>query len=262
MKRFIPASLLPAFVSFLLLSAGCSSDTTVDPPVSGTVTLLKRSVTETATAHRLLVFGADGDNACKLNHSFTSGNAVTLDVGKYRFVTLIETACFDLPAAGEVDGLNYDQLLTLKEGTTLEAMQISHPDNITLPTASYTAVLQPATCLLRLTVKDAPAGLTLALNNMPAGLSLSGSYAGAATKAYPLKVDDNICLPTDGNAVLKYESDFGSDELDLGMAFEAGYTYSVSLQWHNEELKLTSNIEAWENGNSGGNPVSGDAVME
>ena len=100
MKRFIPACLLPAFVSFLLLSAGCSSDTTVDLPAPGTVTLLTRSVTETAAAHRLLVFGAGTDNACKLNHSFTSGSAVTLADGNYRFVTLTETACFDLPGAG------------------------------------------------------------------------------------------------------------------------------------------------------------------
>ena len=141
MKRFIPASLLPAFAFFLLLSAGCSSDTTVDPPVSGTVTLLTRSVTETAAAHRLLVFGADGDNACKLNYSFTSGNAVTLDDGSYRFVTLTETACFDLPGAGVTAGVAANQLLTLKEGATLEAVQISQPAEVTLPAASYTCLL-------------------------------------------------------------------------------------------------------------------------
>ncbi|MFV0584960.1 MAG: hypothetical protein ACK5N4_23335 [Parabacteroides gordonii] len=258
MKRFIPACLLLAFAFFLLLSAGCSSDTTVDLPVSGTVTLLTRSVTETAAAHRLLVFGADDDNACKLNYSFTSGNAITLDAGKYRFVTLTETACFDLPGAGVTAGVAANQLLTLKEGATLEAVQISQPAEVTLPAASYTAVLQPAACLFRLTLKEAPADLTLHLKNMPAGLSLSGSYTDAATKVYPLKENDNICLPTVGSAVLQYRSDAGSGELDLGMAFEAGYTYSVSLQWHNEELKLTSNIEAWENGSD----KSGNAEME
>ena len=255
MKRFILASIRLALVLFLLLSVGCSPEVAVDPPVSGTVTLLTRSVTETATAHRLLVFGADGDNTCWLNYSFTSGSAVALSNGSYRFVTLTEAACFKLPAAGEVDGLSYDQLLTLKEGATLEAVQISHPDNITLPTASYTAVLQPATCLLRLTVKDAPADLTLALKNMPAGLSLSGSYAGAATKAYPLKVDDNICLPTDGNAVLEYKSTSGLGTLNLGMTFEPGYTYSASLQWQENGLKITSVVVNWDNG---GNSV-GDA---
>lgn len=261
MKRFIPASLLPAFVSFLLLFAGCSPDTTADPPAPGTVTLLTRTVTETTVAHRLLVFGADGDNACKLNHSFTSGSAVTLDNGNYRFVTLTETACFDLPAAGEVDGLSYDQLLALKGDAGLEAVQISQPAEVKLPTETfYTAVLRPATCLFRLTLKDAPDGLQLHLKNMSAGLSLSGEYAGVATKAYPLQENDNICLPTVGPAVLQYESDngFGELELDLGMAFEAGYTYSASLQWHNEELKLTSNIEAWENEDD----KSGNAEME
>lgn len=249
MKRFIPASIRLALVLFLLLSVGCSPEVAVDPPVSGTVTLLTRSVTETATAHRLLVFGADGDNTCWLNYSFTSGSAVALSNGSYRFVTLTEATCFDLPVAGEVAGLNYDQLLTLKEGATLEAVQISHPDNITLPATSYTAVLQPATCLLLLTVKDAPDGLTLALKNMPAGLSLSGSYAaGAATKAYPLKVDDNICLPTAGNAVLQYQVPAGSGELNLGMTFEPGYTYSASLQWQENGLKITSVVVNWDNG--------------
>lgn len=259
MKRFIPASLLPAFVSFLLLFAGCSPDTTADPPAPGTVTLLTRTVTETTVAHRLLVFGADDDNACKLNHSFTSGSAVTLDNGNYRFVTLTETACFDLPAAGKVDGLSYDQLLALKGDAGLEAVQISQPAEVKLPVAiSYTAVLRPATCLFRLTLKDAPDGLQLHLKNMSAGLSLSGDYTDTSVSSYTLKEGENRCLPTDGNAVLQYQSDFGLGELDLGMAFEAGYTYSASLQWHNEELKLTSNIEAWENEDD----KSGNAEME
>lgn len=259
MKRFIPASLLPAFVSFLLLFAGCSPDTTADPSAPGTVTLLTRTVMETTVAHRLLVFGAGGDNTCKLNHSFTSGSAVTLDNGNYRFVTLTETACFDLPAAGKVDGLSYDQLLALKGDAGLEAVQISQPAEVTLPVAiSYTAVLRPATCLFRLTLKDAPDGLQLHLKNMSAGLSLSGDYIDTSVSSYTLEEGENRCLPTDGNAVLQYESDFGLGELDLGMAFEAGYTYSASLQWHNEELKLTSNIEAWENEDD----KSGNAEME
>ena len=248
MKRFILASIRLALVLFLLLSVGCSPEVAVDPPVSGTVTLLTRSVTETAAAHRLLVFGASGENACKLNYSFTSGNAVVLSNGRYRFVTLTEATCFDLPAAGEVAGLNYDQLLALKADATLEAVQISHPKDITLPTASYTAILQPATCLLRLTVKDAPDGLTLALKNMPAGLSLSGSYTSATTKAYPLEVDDNICLPTDGNAVLEYKSTSGLGTLNLGMTFEPGYTYSASLQWQENGLKITSVVANWDDG--------------
>lgn len=256
MKRFIPASLLPAFVSFLLLFAGCSPDTTADPPAPGTVTLLTRTVTETAAAHRLLVFGAGTDNACKLNHSFTSGNAVTLDNGNYRFVTLTETACFDLPAAGEVDGLSYDQLLALKGDAGLEAVQISKPAEVKLPTeTSYTAVLRPATCLFRLTLKDAPDGLQLHLKNMQAGLSLSGSYTDTATKVYPLQENDNICLPTAGSAVLQYRSDAGSGELDLGMAFEAGYTYSASLQWQENGLKITSTVVNW----AGDSNTEGDA---
>lgn len=254
MKRFIPASIRLALMLFFLMSVGCSPEVAVEPPASGTVTLLTRSVTETTAAHRLLVFGVSGDKTCMLNYSFTSGSAVALTAGNYRFVTLTETACFNLPASGEVAGLSYDQLLTLKEDATLEAVQISHPDNITLPATSYTAVLQPATCLLRLTVKDAPDGLTLALNNMPAGLSLSGSYIGATTKAYPLTVDDNICLPTDDNAMLQYQTSAGSGTLDLGMTFEPGYTYSASLQWQENGLKITSVVANWdEGGNSAGN---------
>ena len=180
---------------------------------------------------------------------------MTLDVGKYRFVTLIETACFDLPGAGVTVGVAANQLLTLKEGATLEAVQISQPAEVTLPAASYTAVLQPAACLFRLTLKEAPADLTLHLKNMPAGLSLSGSYTDAATKAYPLEENDNICLPTVGSAVLQYRSDAGSGELDLGMTFEPGYTYSASLQWQENGLKITSTVANW-NGDSN---TEGDA---
>ena len=89
---------------------------------------------------------------------------------------------------------------------------------------------------------------------MPAGLSLSGSYIGATTKAYPLTVDDNICLPTDDNAMLQYQTSAGSGTLDLGMTFEPGYTYSASLQWQENGLKITSVVANWdEGGNSAGN---------
>ena len=251
MKRFIPACLLPAFILFFLLSAGCSSDRIVDPPVSGTVTLLTRSVTETAAAHRLLVFGFDMDNSCKLNHSFTSGSAVALTEGNYRFVTLTETACFELPAAGTTAGLALDLPLPLKESVALEPILIKEATRVALPQTSYIAVLQPATCLLRLTLTDAPENLTLTLQNMAAGLSLTGTYDTAATKAYQLKAGDNLCLPTVGKAIVQFaETDGKTGTLKLGVPLEAGYTYQAALKWHAEGLTLTSKVEMWNTGTS------------
>lgn len=256
MKRFIPASVLPAFAFFFLLSSGCSSDMTVDPPVSGTVTLLTRSVTETAAVHRLLVFGAGTDNACKLNHSFASGSAVKLADGNYRFVTLTETSCFDLPADGTTDGLTIDRPLLLKENVALEPVLISKVTAITLPQVSYTASLQPATCLLRLTLTDVPDDLTLKLKNMPAGLSLTGIYTDVPTEAYPLKEGENICLPTADKAIVQFTEIGGNTgSHELGVLLEAGYIYQVALKWHAGTLALTSKVEMWNNGS----PTEGSA---
>ena len=252
-----------------MLSSGCSPDAESDPDSPATVTLLTRSEmqTDNASPLRLLVFGSTGNNACLLNQTFTPGQSVTLDAGTYRFITLTDEACLDLPAAGTTDGISFDGLIQLKSGTTLAPALVSQPQELTLPgTDSYTAALLPATCLLKLKVKDAPEGLTLNLQNMSPGLSLSGSYAdgtmqlNATTSPYALTQEENRCLPTVGNAVLQYEWNSFQATIDMGMKLEAGYSYSFRLQWQYGELKLTSSsIEAWDT--SGGNKT-GNAEME
>lgn len=252
-----------------MLSSGCSPDAESDPDSPATVTLLTRSETQTDNASplRLLVFGSTGNNACLLNQTFTPGQSVTLDAGTYRFVTLTASDCLDLPAAGTTDGISFDGLIPLKSDITLAPALISQPQELTLPgTASYTASLLPASCLLKLEVLDTPEGLTLNLQNMSPGLSLSGSYAdgtmqlNATTSPYALTQGDNRCLPTLGNAVLQYEWNNSPITLDMGIKLEAGYVYSFRLQWQYGELKLTSSsIVAWD---SNGGSTSGDAEME
>lgn len=275
MKQFLLISLASA----LLLTAGCNNDDGADgSDAPAPVTLLTRGATEATAGHRLLVFPASGhagdagsssDAECLLNYSFTSGNALTLAAGSYRFVTLTESSCLDLPVAGETDGLLFDKLLTLKDGASLEAVQVSEPAEVTFPgTTSYTASLQPATCLLKLQLADAPEGLTLQLTNMYGGIPLSGKYPeDAPVIAYSLHQGENICLPTGESAILQYQykeesgpasgmqSGLESGTLNLGMSLDPGYTYSASLQWHNEELKITSTVEKWE----GDDNTTGDA---
>lgn len=265
MKQFI----LLLLASALMLSSGCSPDAESDPDSPATVTLLTRSEmqTDNASPLRLLVFGSTGNNACLLNQTFTPGQSVTLDAGTYRFVTLTASDCLDLPAAGTTDGINIDGLIPLKSGTAIDPAFISQPEQLTLPgTASYTATLLPATCLLKLEVENAPAeGLTLKLQNMSAGLSLSESYAISttqtdATSPYMLTQGENRCLPTVGNAVLQYTWKTSPATLDLGMKLEAGYVYSFRLRWQYGELKLTSSsIVVWD---SNGGSTSGNAEME
>lgn len=246
MKPFI----LLILASALLLPAGCSNDGADDfnPPAS--VTLLTRGTTETAAAHRLLVFPASGNADCLLNYSFSSGNAVTLSRGSYRFVTLTESACFDLPAAGTTAGLGFDNLMPLKDGAVLEAVQVSRPTEVILPgTASYTASLKPATSLLKLQLEGIPEGFTLQLANMYGGIPFSGTYAAdAPVMAYSVGKAENICLPTRGSAVLQYRYGEETGTLDLGMAFEPGYTYSAQLQWQDAKLTVTSFVEKWMDG--------------
>ena len=128
---------------------------------------------------------------------------------------------------------------------------------------TYEANLQPATCQLQLKLKDAPDGVKLALTNMYTGISLTNTYGDAATiSSYPLNSEENICLPTKGNAILRYSSQPVAPEsavtgtLDLGMPLEAGYTYSFSIQWHEGTMEITSSVTNWQ---SGGDEVEGDA---
>lgn len=258
-----------AVLTVLLLSmAGCSGDDAAAPEkeTSG-VALLTRGGDETA-AYRLLVFETGGEGKCLLNQSFGSGNErVRLADGTYRFATLSGMEGFSLPAAGTTDGIDPSALVSLNADGKCSAARVGFLEEVKIPeTGVYEAGLQPATCLLKLELKDMPADVTWALKNMYNGVSLTGSYPGGAAvcSSYPLGSGENICLPTNGNAELQYTSASGesvpsSGTLGLGVPLEVGYTYSFTLQWHNEEFQLTaSSIEDWGNKKN----TDGDAIMD
>lgn len=262
-KSFFRLAALSA--GLFLSAAGCSED---NPPSGedGTtdVSLSTRGGVETA-ASRLWVFGSD--DKCVLNQPFGVGNgSVRLKDGRYRFATLSGMEGFSLPAAGTTDGIAPAALIPLNADGKCSAARVSLLEEVRIPQASvYEATLQPATCLLKLELKDMPEDVTLALTNMYDGVSLTGSYAGGAAvcSSYPLGSGANICLPTDGNAMLRYTSGSGGSApatgtLDLGVPLAAGYTYSFVLQWR-EELQLTaSSIDGWDNNYGTG----GDATMD
>lgn len=255
---------LAALTVLLLSMEGCSGDDAAAPEKETFgVALLTRGGNET-TAYRLLVFETGGEEKCLFNQSFGSGNeSVRLTDGTYRFATLSGTEGFDLPIAGTTAGIGASALISLKEGGTCSAVRVSILQEVKIPgTAVYEAVLKPATCLLKLELKDAPEGVTLELANMYGGISLTGSYADNASTytSYPLTSKENVCLPTKGNAQLSYTmkgTDAGMDSgtFDLGIPLEAGYTYSFTLQWHGEELQITSSVEQWK----GDDNIAGDA---
>lgn len=251
-------------LSVLLLSvAGCSGSDAPSPKddVSG-VTLQTRGGGETA-GYRLLVFEGSAGK-CLVNQSFGSGNeSVRLANGTYGFVTLSGVEGFDLPVAGTTVGIDPSVPVALKAGGKCSPVQVSVLQEVGIPgTSVYEVALKPATCLLKLELKDAPGGVALGLTNMYGGVSLTGSYAGDAPlcSSYPLDSEENICLPTKGNAVLQYTGVASnlpetSGTLDLGMPLEPGYTYSFTLQWQGEHLKITSTVEKWKDGDE----TTGDA---
>lgn len=245
----------------LLLMAGCNDESSDDAATPSLVTLLTKATTEIkADTHRLLVFGDASNNTCLLNYTFASGDALTVSAGSFRFVTLTDADCFQLPIAGTVDGISFDALLPLKSGIPLKEVLASEPFDITYPgTTVYTATLKPATCLLRLLLSDAPEGLLFYLKNMSSGLSFSGIYpADIATVPYPVQPGVNICLPTGVDAVLEYQTPDGTGEMgtvDLGMKLEAGYIYSARLQWNEGNLFLKSEVGKWNEGDQ----ISGEA---
>ena len=261
-KSFFRLAALSA--GLFLSAAGCSEDNPSSPE-DGTieVSLSTRGGVETAD-YRQWVFGSD--NKCVFNQSFGAGSgSVRLKDGTYRFATLSGMEGFSLPAAGTTDGIDPSALIPLKaNGSKCSAARVSFLKEVKIPEATvYEATLKPATCLLNLELKDVPDGTTLALTNMYNGVSLTGSSDGSAAVclSYPLGNGENICLPTNKNAMLKYTSASGksapaSGTLDLGVTLEAGYTYSFVLQW-NEGLQLSSSsIKGWdEEGNKEGDAI-------
>lgn len=244
-----------------LLMTGCGDDDTALPVgETAEVSLTTRGGTGTVD-YRLLVF--DG-GACVCNRSFGSGNeSIRLANGTYQFVSLSGMEGFELPASGTTTGIDASTLIPLKEGRTCSPAMVSGLEEVNISNATtYEANLQPATCQLQLKLQDAPNGVELALTNMYAGISLTNTYGDAATiSSYPLNSEENICLPTKGNAMLHYfyQSDASESALegtlDLGTPLKAGYTYSISLQWHEGEMKITSSVADWQ----GDNKIEGDA---
>lgn len=250
MKPVLPILLM----CILLLSPACHNEMGCEP---SDLTLMTRAQVGTvAPMHRLLVFGdASGgngnSNACLFNYAFVSGSRISPGSGTYRFVTLGNADCLELPAAGTTDGIGFDGLLPLKSGATLGNILASQPEKVVCPdTRVYTASLRPATCLLKLTLQDAPEDIVLKLKNMPSGLSFSGTYTNdeAFQQAYPLQEGENVCLPTAADAQLQYETDGTTGVLDLGVTLEAGYTYQIPLQWQAGKIGLSSEVTIWNSG--------------
>lgn len=264
----IKTTFYPALVAALLLIApGCgkSDDAAVPSYATAQVNLLARGGSA-ASAYRLLVFSENNDD-CLLNRSFGSGNeSIRLANGSYRFVTLSDAEGLNLPAAGTTIGITPSTVIGLKEGTTTwPEAQVSTLTTLALPGASiYEATLKPATCRLKLTVTGIPEGKTIAyeLKNMYTGIRLDGLPAGL-TATYSLKQGDNICQPTDGNAILSYTVNEGTTpakpvEMNLGYALEPGYTLTAHLEWIDKEMHLSSSIALWDDEGE----KEGDAVMK
>lgn len=256
MKRLFYLSALSAL---LLSVGGCSENDAPSEP--GAVTLLTRSDGDAATNYRLLVFNEAGDE-CLQNKTFTStGGKVQLAAGTYQFVTLTETAGLALPAAGTLEGLSLTEAIGLQPGVALQPFRISAAEPVVIPDNTvYDAALQPATCGLVLNaVGEEAKKMTFSLKNMRAGICPNSSYPEATT-AYPLQPGTNICLPTNGNAVLTYQPAGGASfDLSLDIPLEAGYTYTVDLSYSQGVLSFKTTVTDWA---SGGDPVTGRAEIQ
>lgn len=256
MKRLFYLSALSAL---LLSVGGCSENDAPSEP--GAVTLLTRSGGDAATNYRLLVFNEAGDE-CLQNKTFAStGGKVQLAAGTYQFVTLTETAGLALPAAGTLEGLSLTEAIGLQPGVALQPFRISAAEPVVIPDNTvYDAALQPATCGLVLNaVGEEAKKMTFSLKNMRAGICPNSSYPEATT-AYPLQPGTNICLPTNGNAVLTYQPAGGASfDLSLDIPLEAGYTYTVDLSYSQGVLSFKTTVTDWA---SGGDPVTGRAEIQ
>lgn len=225
-------------LALLLFAGGCSNESSLvpEPAVKGEITIQTRA--GETEEHRLLAFNPSG--ACVLNQVISpSGTPTTLslDEGSYRFFTFTGANQFDLPVAGEIDGITFTDAITLSEGESLTSeVNVSQVTSITIPTDPVYAVdLKPATCEVDLVIENGAslAGrITYTLKNMYNGFRPDGSSSATVVASELSTVETVACFPTEGAAVLVCQIDGEeSEELTLDRAFEAGRYYRVKLTY-------------------------------
>ncbi|WP_455638682.1 hypothetical protein [Parabacteroides sp.] len=265
-KRIIQTGSL----AVLLFAGGCSNDSNLvpEPAAGGEITIQTRA--DKAEDYRLLVFNAAEGGACVLNQVIAGGAATTLSLvdGEYQFVTLTGAGQFYMPEAGKTDGLTFSGAITLKQDQPLSPVNISRKTKITIPTDPvYVVELLPATCMVELVIKNKDMfedDCTFSLTNMNNGFRPDG--ADPATISHTLVAGDNVCFPTKGEATLSYQfksaetqiEDAEAQTLDLGQAFEAGKSYTVTLTYKEGFTLSDLEIKDWDDT---GNTHGGDAVL-
>lgn len=265
-KRIIQTGSL----AVLLFAGGCSNDNNLvpEPAAGGEITIQTRA--DEAGDYRLLVFKADDGDACVLNQVIEGGAATTLslEAGNYQFVTLTGAGQFDMPEAGTTDDLTFSGAITLKQDQPLSPFNISRKTEITIPTDPvYVVELLPATCMVKLEIKNKDmfkGECTFSLTNMNNGFHLNDDTPDTAP--YLLAEGDNVCFPTKGEATLSYQfksaevqtGDAEAKTLDLGQAFEAGKSYTVTLTYKEGFTLSDLEIKGW---NGEDNKHDGDAEL-
>lgn len=247
----------------LLFAGGCSNESSLvpEPTVSGEITIQTRA--GEVGEYRLLAFNAS-DNACALNQVIKAdGTATTLSLanGKYNFVTLTGAGQFDMPEAGETNGLSFSDVIALKSSQSLSPVNISRATEITIPANPVYAVeLLPATCKVTLVVKNKDMlqdGCTFSLKNMNNGFRPDGT--DPVTAPHTLVEGENVCFPTTGNATLSCKIGLAAEQtLNLDRAFKAGKSYTVTLTYKDGFALKDLKIKGWDSEN---NEHDGDAEL-
>lgn len=223
-------------LALLLFAGGCSNESSLvpEPAVKGEITIQTRA--GETEEHRLLAFNPSG--ACVLNQVISpSGTTLSLDEGRYEFFTFTGANQFDLPVAGETDGITFTDAITLSEGESLTSeVNVSQVTSITIPTDPVYAVdLKPATCEVDLVIENGAslAGrITYTLKNMYNGFRPDGSSPETVVASELSTVETVACFPTNGAAVLVCQIEGEEpEELTLDRAFEAGRSYRVKLTY-------------------------------
>lgn len=225
-------------LALLLFAGGCSNESCLvpEPAVKGEITIQTRA--GETEEHRLLAFNPAG--ACVLNQVISPSGIPTtlsLDEGSYEFFTFTGANQFDLPVAGETEGISFTDAITLGVGKLLTPFKVSRAASITIPTDPVYAVnLEPATCEVTVEIENgeslAGKTITCTLNNMYNGFRPDGLSPAAVVESELSTVETVVCFPTNGAAVLVCEIE-GEEpqELTLDRAFEAGRSYQVKLSY-------------------------------
>lgn len=223
-------------LALLLFAGGCSNESSLvpEPAVKGEITIQTRA--GDTEEHRLLAFNPAG--ACVLNQVISpSGTPTTLslDEGSYEFFTFTGANQFDLPVAGETEGISFTETITLGVGKLLTPFKVSRAASITIPTDPVYAVdLKSATCEVTVEIENGASlvgkTITCTLKNMCNGFRPDGSSPATVVESELSTVDAVTCFPTNGAAVLVCQIDGeDSQELILDRAFEGGRSYQVKL---------------------------------